>query len=138
MNPLRQFPPVRFRCPSPPPIADDQRSAYCSRCGKHVHNLSVLSQAEQDQWLATASAPCVRYRRPKAAALPLAAAVLLWTGSGAPQAQAADVETRDIDFDMDLVIVGGALPRPPLASVFLEEDPHEEPIPAKVSAERPQ
>lgn len=123
MKALRQFPPVRFRCASPPPFAEQQPAAYCNACGKHVYNLSVLSQAAQDALLAKVPAPCVRYRQAATAALPLVAAALLWSGTAPSQAQAGDVEKPHMDPDMDLLIVGGAIPRPPLASVFLEESP---------------
>lgn len=125
----RRYPSITSPCPKPPVMAKDSPSTWCALCKTTVHNLSALSVAQADALLARPGPVCVSYRVPRRRwAVLLAGALLLADG-----AIAQDVVTDEEEVLDEMVFTGG-IDLPPVASVFLEEEPEAPPAAAGAGA----
>lgn len=105
-------PTIAAPCPQLPKFDWGQKNAFCNLCGKHVHNLSAMTRAEQDNLLHSQASPCIRYAR----LIPVA--VLLLATSGAILAQ----DTPDSENLGPIEVLGGRRSGPILEPMFLQSE----------------
>ena len=99
-------------CQQLPKFEWGQKRAFCDLCGKHVHNLSAMTRAEQDHLFNSQASPCIRYAR----LIPVA--VLLLATSGAILAQ----DTPDSENLGPIEVLGGRRNGPILEPMFLQSE----------------
>jgi hypothetical protein len=100
-------------CQQLPKFEWGQKRAFCDLCGKHVHNLSAMTRAEQDRLFETQAHPCIRYARL------IPAAVLLLASSGPILAQDSAEQVEELD---EIVVTGGGPRGPRLEAIFLQSE----------------
>ena len=106
-------PRIEAPCQQLPKFEWGQKSAFCDLCGKHVHNLSALTPAEQNRLFETQASPCIRYARL------IPAAVMLLASTSPIFAQ----ETAEQDEELsEVVVTGGGGRGPRLEPMFLQSE----------------
>ena len=105
-------PTIAAPCPQLPKFDWGQKNAFCNLCGKHVHNLSAMTRAEQDHLLHSQASPCVRYAR----LIPVAVLLLATSGAILAQENTDDAELGPVQ------ITGGRIRGSSLEPMFLQSE----------------
>lgn len=106
MGERRTYLELAFHCPELPEMDPAQRSAWCKRCSRKVHNLSAMSAEEQEQLLRDRPDSCVSYRR----VIPVVVAVAMSVAGAPDSALAQDSDDEDAT-ELTTVTITGGIPR---------------------------
>lgn len=109
----RTYPELAFHCPELPEMDACQRTAWCARCERKVHNLSAITAQQQERLLSAEPDACISYRR----VIPVVVAVAMSVGIPS-NASAQDSEDEDATELTTVTITGGLARR--VSPLFVE------------------